>query len=264
MAHFVLRRSILKNLPGLIRKNVLLVAACTLASAWFQPPAIAQHVGGHPVGAGRPVGGGHVGGGPRVSVPAQAPIGRPRFGAGPRLAGVGPRGFGFRQGPIRVFPQRVFFGRPFFRFGFGLGFNTLWWPNCAPSLGWAWGWGFNCYPTSFYGFGFENNVFFQPYETYLYVPEGRDLVALYLKNGNVFGVTDYWIVDGQLHFSMVSDDPTKPAEHIIPYDQLDVQKTIYVNSRRGFRMVARDEPWQQYLKDHPDLTPPDLMPPQNN
>jgi hypothetical protein len=29
-------------------------------------------------------------------------------------------------------------------------------------------------------------------------------------------------------------------------------------------MVLRDEPWQQYLKDHPDLTPPDLRPPQKN
>jgi len=34
--------------------------------------------------------------------------------------------------------------------------------------------------------------------------------------------------------------------------------------RRGFRLVFRDEPWQQYLKDHPDLTPPDLAPPQKN
>jgi len=34
--------------------------------------------------------------------------------------------------------------------------------------------------------------------------------------------------------------------------------------RRGFRMVLRDEPWQQYLKDHPELTPPDLLPPQKN
>jgi hypothetical protein len=29
-------------------------------------------------------------------------------------------------------------------------------------------------------------------------------------------------------------------------------------------MVRRDEPWQQYLKDHPDLTPPDLRVPQND
>jgi hypothetical protein len=77
-------------------------------------------------------------------------------------------------------------------------------------------------------------------------------------------VTDYWVVNGQMHFSMVEDDPTKPAEHVVPLDELDLQKTIDVNTRRGFRMVFRDEPWQQYLKDHPDLTPPDLAPPQKN
>jgi hypothetical protein len=258
MAHFVLRRSILKNLPGSILKKILLAAACAAASLCVQNLALAQHPGGHPAGGGRPIGGGHFGGAPRVAFPSQAPIGRTRVFTGGRFVGVGPRGFGFRQG------QRVFFGRPFFRFRTGFGFNTLWWPNCSESLGWAWGWGFNCYPTSFYGFGLENNVIFQPYETSLYVPAERDLVALYLKDGTVYGVTDYWIVDGQLHFSMAGNDPTKPAEHVIPFDQLDVQKTTYVNSRRGFRMVARDEPWQQYLKDHPDLTPPDLMPPQNN
>ena len=263
MAHFVFHRSDLKNVPGSILKKILLVTALAAAFLCLQSPALAQHAGGHPTGGhpaggGRPIGGGHFGGGPRVAFPSQAPIGRARAFPGGRFVGVGPRGFGFRQG------QRGFFGGPFFRFRVGFGFNTLWWPNCAPLLGWAWGWGFNCYPTSFYGFGAENNVFFQPYETYLYVPEERNLVALYLKNGSVLAVTDYWLVDGQLHFSMVSDDPTKPAEHVIPYDQLDVQKTTYVNSRRGFRMVARDEPWQQYLKDHPDTTPPDLMAPQNN
>jgi hypothetical protein len=67
-----------------------------------------------------------------------------------------------------------------------------------------------------------------------------------------------------MHFSMVEDDPTKPAEHVVPLDELDLQKTIDVNTRRGFRMVFRDEPWQQYLKDHPDLTPPDLAAPQKN
>jgi hypothetical protein len=51
---------------------------------------------------------------------------------------------------------------------------------------------------------------------------------------------------------------------VIPFDELDLQRTIDVNTRRGFRMVLRDEPWQQYLKDHPDLTPPDLRPPQKN
>ena len=181
---------------------------------------------------------------------------------GPRLTGMGRRGFPFRQRPIRVFPHPVFFGWPFFGFGVGLGFNSLWWPNCAPLLGW--GAGFGCYSAPFYGYGFENYIAQQPYLSteYLYVGGERDLIWLYLKDGTGYGVTDYWLVNGQMHFSLVEDDPTKLAEHVVPYDEVDIQKTIYVNTRRGFRIVFRDQPWQQYLKDHPDSTPSDVPPPQ--
>jgi len=258
--------SISKKLAGSISKKILIVAAWVLAFAWAQTAvAQASHGGGH-IG-----GGGHVGGGVHMGVPPRAPISPPRGPVGPRGPGLhpmgfGPRGFGFRPGPIHVFRRRVFFGAPFFRFGVGLGFNSLWWPTCGPSLGWAWGGGYDCYPTKFYGYGFENYVPPQIYESpvYLYGGDERDLVWLYLKDGTVYGVTDYWLVNGQMHFSMVEDDPTKPAEHMIPYDELDVQKTIYVNTHRGFRIVFRDEPWQQYLKDHPDLTPTDVPPPQAN
>jgi hypothetical protein len=278
--------SVSKNLTGSILKKILVVAGCVVAFVWVQT-AVAQapHGGGH-VG-----GGGHAGGGARVGAPVRGP--RPGVFVGPR--GVGPRGVGLHWvGPRRAGPRlgfgtggfrfrqssiharrRVFFGAPFFRFGVGLGFNSLWWPSCGPSVGW--GWGFDCYPVPFYGFygygyggygyggyGFENYVAPQTYEypEYVYGEEERDLIWLYLKDGTVYGVTDYWLVDGQMHFSMVEDDPTKPAEHAIPLDELDLPKTIDVNTRRGFRIVFRDEPWQEYLKHHPDLTPPDLPPPQ--
>src|SRR4029077_16157318 len=155
MARFVLSGSILKN--------ILVAAACALAFAWVPAPALAQRVGGH---AG---GGGHVGGGGRMSAPLRARIWRPPVftgprgagsvgigprGFGPRSAGFGPRGFGFRPGPIRVFWRRQFFGAPFYRFGWGLGYGSLWWPTCGPSLGWGFGWGYDCYPLPYYGFGF--------------------------------------------------------------------------------------------------------------
>jgi hypothetical protein len=200
---------------------------------------------------------------------------------------VGPGGFRFRQGPINDFRRRRFFGQPFlgvpffrprvgFRFGVGVGFNSLWWPTCGPSLGW----GFDCYPVAFYGYGyggygyggygyggygFENYVTPEVYENpvYLYGGEGPNLIWLYLKDSSVYGVTDYWLVDDQMHFSLIEDDPKRPAEHMIPLDELDLAKTIDVNTRRGFRIVFRDEPWQEYLKHHPDLTPPDQPPPQD-
>jgi len=270
------------KLAGSIFKKILSLSAWLLALALVQS-AFAQG----PRGGGHVGGGGHAGGGVRMGVPVRGPISPPRVGPGPRGVGVrgvgphmGPRfagghagrvGFGFRQDPIRVFRRRVFFGAPFFRFGVGLGFNSLWWPTCGPSLGWAWGGGFKCYTIPYYGYsfggyGFENYVTPQIYESpeYVYGGEERDLVWLYLKDGTTYSVTDYWLVDGQMHFRMIEDDPTKPAEHMIPYDELDVQKTIYVNSHRGFRIVFRDEPWQQYLKDHPDLTPTDVPPPQRD
>ena len=184
-------------------------------------------------------------------------------------------GVGFRQGPIHFFRSRVFFGAPFFRtgvrfpFAVGLKINSLWWPTCGPVLGWAWGAGFECYPFPFYGYGgygFGNYLVPEMYENpaYFYGGAERDLIWLYMKDGTGYGVSDYWLVNGQMHFRMVEDDPTKPGEHAFPYDTLDVQKTIYVNSHRGFRIVFRDEPWQQYLKDHPDTLPTDVPPPQKN
>jgi hypothetical protein len=256
------------KLTGSISNKVLIVAGCLLAFAWVQSPVLAQRVGVHVGGGGR-VGGGGV----RMGAPVRPPIPQPRV-AGPRAAGphfvgagrVGRGGLVFRQRPIGVFHRRAFFGRPFFRGGVGWGFNSIWWPTCGPALGWAWGGGFDCSPVPTYSYGFENYVAPQVYEypVYLYGGDERDLVWLYLKDGTVHGVTDYWLVDGQMHFRTVEDDPTTAAGHVFPYDQLDLQKTIYVNTHRGFRIVFRDEPWQQYLKDHPDLIPPDQPPPQKN
>jgi len=274
MVRFVICGLSLTNLTGSIFKRILIVATCLLACVSAQPSARAQHpvqpgVGGHPGRMGAPSA-------PRIGRP---PVFRGPRGVGPHFTGVGHlgtrSGFGFRQGPIGVFGHRRFFGAPFFRpgvglrFGLGLKVNSLWWPACGPSLGWAWGAGFDCYPFPFYGYGygaygFENYLTPQMYEAPVYVYGGdeRDQIWLYMKDGTVYGVTDYWLVNGQMHFSMIEDDPTKAAEHAIPYDDLDVQKTIYVNSHRGFRIVFRDEPWQQYLKDHPDTAPPDVPPPQ--
>src|ERR1700738_577767 len=252
MARFFLRGLVPKNLSGSILQKILIVAACAVATAVIQTSALAQHPVGH-AGAG-----GHGGGGVRMSAPPRAPISPPRgyggpgagphgpgpraaglHGAGARPPGVGPGGFRFRQGPINDFHRRRFFGAPFFgapffrpgvrfRFGVGLGFNSLWWPTCGPSFGW----GFDCYPVPFYGYsyggfgyggyGFENYVTPEVYESPVYVYGGeRDLVWLYLKDGSVYGVTDYWLVDDQMHFSLVEDDPRKPAEHMIPFDELD-------------------------------------------
>lgn len=97
----------------------------------------------------------------------------------------------------------------------------------------------------------------QVYETpiYVYGAKGRDLPQLFLKDGTILNVTDYWVVDGQLHFTMIEDDETKPMEHAIPFDALDLQKTVDSNTRRGFNFMLRNEPFEQYVRDHPEDPP---------
>jgi hypothetical protein len=237
-----------------IPRKILIVAVCLLASAWVPAPAFAQHPG-H-LGGG---GGGHFNAGARMPVPhAFAPAPHATISRGP--VGFGTGRFLFRRRLIFVFSNPVFFGAPFFRFG--AGFNSGWWPACGP----FWLQGFGCNDLAFDGYGSENYVTPLPYESpvYLYGAEQPGLIGLYLKDGRVYGAIDYWFVNGNLHFTMVDEGGDRAVEHVIPFDELDLQRTIDVNTRRGFRMVLRDEPWQQYLKDHPDLSPPDLRPPQKN
>src|SRR5260221_2372943 len=80
--------SVLNNLPSLSLKKILIAAACVLASASGQTPALAQHGGGH-VG-----GGGHFGGGGGKGAPSSVPKLRPLVFARTRV--VGTRGTGGR------------------------------------------------------------------------------------------------------------------------------------------------------------------------
>lgn len=189
----------------------------------------------------------------------------PPFPVGPRFPGrpifpiFGPPGFGF-------------FGSPFFGLGLGFGFNSLWWPSCGP----YWGWGYGCNGLAYYDYapgygaeyepGYETNglegqienqsgpeMYEYPSATspiFVYGEEGRELVQLYLKDGTVYNVTDYWLVNDQLHCTTVEGAST--VEHVFNFDELDLQKTIDVNTARGFKFVLRNEPIEQYLKDHPD------------
>jgi hypothetical protein len=96
---------------------------------------------------------------------------------------------------------------------------------------------------------------------YVYGEERPDLPQLFLKDGTILNVSDYWLVDDQLHFTMSEENGTTPAEHVIPFDLLDLQKTVDANAWRGFRFVLRNEPFEQYLHDHPEGAPPVVTPP---
>lgn len=241
---------------GSLPRRILISGVCALTCAWMQTPiALAQHGargGGH-AGVG-----GHVGGGrvvvPHVGVPPSphVAISRPPVVLGP------PAGFGQRPILIR---HRVLLRPPFFRLR--RSFNPAWWPSCGP----AWVWGFGCGDWRPPEYVVENYVTppqaIYEYPVYDYGVD-HEFVELFLKDGTVYSVADYWFVNHELHFTVLDESGTKSVEQVIGLDELNLQKTINVNTRRGFRVVWRDEPLEQYLRNHPEANAPLLEPPAKN
>lgn len=74
---------------------------------------------------------------------------------------------------------------------------------------------------------------------------------LVFKDGTTYTVTDYWRSDDRLHFITTEEGGTKAVPHIVPFGDLDVQRTIHVDEARGFRFVVRNEPIEQWLDHNP-------------
>ena len=80
-------------------------------------------------------------------------------------------------------------------------------------------------------------------------------VVLFLKDGTVYAITDYWIADNKLHYIT-----NYGGENSIPLDQLDMQRTVDVNAKRGINITLRPSP-QQQAAPAPDAQPtPDAAP----
>lgn len=238
-------------------KIILMTAACLLASAALQTPlASAQRVG-HVVHAG----GGHFA--------TRGRIATPRIGAPHILAPHGPASRADFLAPEAGFPgERPFpiFRRPFFRAPYFWSWDSLyspWWAYCGP----IWGWQYGCNDWFLSEYTYEHSLappLTYATSVYVYSIDEHPLVELFLKDGTAYSVNDYWFAGDQVHFTMVDESGTKSVEQVIPFDDLNVQKTIDVNTRRGFRVVLRQEPVEQYLRDYPNLLPPLLEPPQKN
>jgi hypothetical protein len=241
----------------LIPKKFLIVVSCALSVSIPISLALAQHT------AARSAGGVvHTSTPPISRVPISsapvihAPISIPRISASSAGA-LGTAGFRPPRRPIRPFPpvlvvyeSPVLFGGPFW------GLNSCWSATCDLFGSWTLGY------TTAYSPGPVND--FSPvYETpvYVYGEETPDLPQLVLKDGTILNVTDYWLVDNQLHFTIIEENVTKPAEHVIPFEALELQTTIDANTRRGFRFVLRNAPVEQYLRDHPEDLPHIATPP---
>lgn len=160
--------------------------------------------------------------------------------------------------PVPIFPGRFgFWGSPFWGIWPGWGLTPDVWPGC----GWSANWNAGCAVGPFYD---ANAGIFSPYSLapgnppsqaviqnlpiYYSGEGGSQSVELFLKDGTVHRVTDYWVEGGVLHFKTAEENFTKVVEHTIGFDQLDLQQTIDVNTERGYRFVLRNAPLEEYLK----------------
>ncbi len=246
-----------------ILKEFLIVISCALSICVLSTLALAQRPALHPGG-----GAVHISAPPISHTPISSPsiihspmihspILAPRISPVPTAGTLGVAGHWPPRRPVRPFPPVwVLYGSPFLFSGPFWGLNSCWWANCDSF--WPW----TLEYTTVYSPGPTNYVS-QVYETpvYVYGEERPDLPQLFLNDGTILNVTDYWLVDDQLHFTMNEDSGTKPEEHAIPFDALDLQTTVDTNTRRGFRFMLRNEPFEQYLRDHPDGAPASVTPP---
>lgn len=219
-----------------IKRILIGFAFLALCSGVQAPVASAQHHG-------------PMGGGVGVYVP------RPWISGAPRVAAIRSGAWlyhGRPFGPLRFRPVFPVYGSPFY---FGpyswiwgsWGYDGCWLANYYPCGGWAYG-----YSGPFYAYAPV------PAPVYQYYGGARpDFPQLFLKDGTVYTVSDYWLVDDQLHFTTKEPGRKGSAEHVIDLNQLDVETTIDENTSQGFRFVMRHEPLQQYVRDYPDQVPPD-------
>jgi len=157
-------------------------------------------------------------------------------------------------------------------FGAGLPFAFGFGPGCDPF--WAEPWAFGCdtfgYWDGFAGglagsYGTQSEQGFEQQEEQrqselqqeepqpLFIPPPDEsspeeiqaekvLYVLYMKNGAVYAVTNYWLADGKLHYMT-----SYGGENTIEMSDLDLQKTVDVNAKRGinFTLSSKPNPGQQ-------------------
>jgi hypothetical protein len=63
------------------------------------------------------------------------------------------------------------------------------------------------------------------------------LTLLVLRDGSIYGVTDYWLEGGRLHYVT-----SYGADNSIPIEQLDLQRTVDENWQRGIAFSLRPQP----------------------
>ena len=73
------------------------------------------------------------------------------------------------------------------------------------------------------------------------VSASRPTVLLYLKDGTTYAATDYWLQDGVLHYIV-----NYGGESTLNMDELDLQRTVNENARRGINFSLHPSPSSVY------------------
>jgi len=69
------------------------------------------------------------------------------------------------------------------------------------------------------------------------VAESAPTVLLYMKDGTTLPATDYWVADGRFHYRVAYGN-----EDVIDMSQLDLQRTVDENAKRGVRFTLKPQP----------------------
>ncbi|HEY4951306.1 MAG TPA: hypothetical protein VIH88_13295 [Candidatus Acidoferrales bacterium] len=69
------------------------------------------------------------------------------------------------------------------------------------------------------------------------VSSSRPTVLLYLKDGTTYAASDYWLQDGVLHYMV-----NYGGENTLEMDELDLQRTVNENARRGINFSLHPNP----------------------
>jgi hypothetical protein len=62
-------------------------------------------------------------------------------------------------------------------------------------------------------------------------------VLIYMKNGSVLTVRDYWMIDGELHYILISG-----VQRTTDLEQVDLPRTNTENAKSGVKFIFKSEP----------------------
>jgi hypothetical protein len=62
-------------------------------------------------------------------------------------------------------------------------------------------------------------------------------ILIYMKNGSVLTVRDYWMIDGELHYILMSG-----VQRAVDLEQVDLPRTNTENAKSGVKFIFKSEP----------------------